>query len=289
MKKIIFLLLLCSFLCSCKENRKDKISYLITEWLGKEIIFPNSLIFTQQGQDTVEYSLFHTSHMIVSYVDSAGCMSCKLQLSRWRSFITELDSISQEKTPVFLYFCPKNIEEITYLLKRDYFDHPVCIDQSDIFSKLNKFPDKAEFHTFLLDENNKVLALGNPILNPEIKKLYLNIIQGKKTCSNDNNLKTEVSVEMSNVSLGRFDWQQEQKVEFILENIGNQPLVINDVVTSCGCVKASCSKEPVRPNGAASLFVTYKAEQPEHFDKTIKVYCNAESSPILLKLTGDAK
>ncbi|WP_373726842.1 DUF1573 domain-containing protein, partial [Bacteroides heparinolyticus] len=35
--------------------------------------------------------------------------------------------------------------------------------------------------------------------------------------------------------------------------------------------------------------VSYKAEHPEHFNKTITVYCNAEISPLVLQINGDAK
>lgn len=289
MKKIIFLSFFCSFLFSCGDENEEETSRLITKWLGKEIVFPNRMIFTLQGKDTVDFSLFHSSYAIVSYVDSTGCVSCKLQLSRWKTFIEELNSVSQERIPVLLYFCPKDIKEITYLLKRDYFDYPVCIDQSDMFNKLNNFPGKMVFQTFLIDKDDKVLALGNPIMNSKVKKIYMDIIQGKGRNIENEEIKTGINIKMTNLSLGIFDWQQEQKAEFVLENTGEQPLVIDDVVTSCGCVMTSYSKEPVRPNSAVSLFITYKAEQLGHFDKTIKVYCNAESSPILLKITGDAR
>ena len=39
------------------------------------------------------------------------------------------------------------------------------------------------FQTFLLDKDNKVLAMGNPILNPKIKELYLKIIRGNDIVS----------------------------------------------------------------------------------------------------------
>lgn len=74
---------------------------------------------------------------------------------------------------------------MSYILKRDGFGYPVCIDQSDTFNKLNHFLDEMAFQTFLLDRNNRIIALGNPVLNPNIKKLYWNIIQGKDIhCSN---------------------------------------------------------------------------------------------------------
>ena len=126
-------------------------------------------------------------------------------------------------------------------------------------------------------------------MNPNIKKLYWNIIQGKDIHCSNKRKKSKINIENSNLSLGIFDWQQERRGEFIFENIGDQHLVIDDVVTSCGCVMTCYSKEPVRPDGTVSLFITYKAEQPGHFEKNIKVYCNAESSPVLLKITGDAR
>jgi len=36
------------------------------------------------------------------------------------------------------------------------------------------------------------------------------------------------------------------------------------------------------------LNVKYKAEHPEYLDKTIIVYCNVDSSPIRLRIWGNA-
>ena len=41
---------------------------------------------------------------------------------------------------------------------------------------MNKFNDDPMFQTFLLDQNNKILLIGNPIYNAEIKTLYQNIL-----------------------------------------------------------------------------------------------------------------
>ena len=49
------------------------------------------------------------------------------------------------------------------------------------------------------------------------------------------------------------------------------------------------SKELVQPGNETVLNVTYKAEHPEYFDKTITVYCNVETSPIVLRITGNAE
>ena len=52
------------------------------------------------------------------------------------------------------------------------------------------------FQTFLLNKNNKVMAIGNPILNPKIKELYMKIIQGEEIVkANEDNLMTNVSID----------------------------------------------------------------------------------------------
>ncbi|WP_373834001.1 DUF1573 domain-containing protein, partial [Bacteroides heparinolyticus] len=83
--------------------------------------------------------------------------------------------------------------------------------------------------------------------------------------------------------------KEEQKATFVLKNIGDKLLVIEGVSTSCGCTTVTYSKEPVQPGKEKVLEVSYKAEHPEHFNKTITVYCNVEISPLVLQINGDAK
>lgn len=98
-----------------------------------------------------------------------------------------------------------------------------------------------------------------------------------------------MSIDKTSVLLGNFDWQKEQMTTFVLKNTGDKLLVIEDVNTSCGGTAVNYSREPVQPGEELSLYVTYKVGHPEHFNKTITVYCNAETSPLVLKISGDAK
>lgn len=56
--RYLYLILILALFSSCKESEKDKISRLVSEWEGKEIIFPAHSIFTIQGKDTVDFSFF---------------------------------------------------------------------------------------------------------------------------------------------------------------------------------------------------------------------------------------
>jgi hypothetical protein len=77
--------------------------------------------------------------------------------------------------------------------------------------------------------------------------------------------------------------------EVTVTNTGDGLLVITDVITSCGCATADYPKEPIRPGEEKNIRVKYKADQPEHINKTVTVYANAEGSPFQVKITGDAQ
>ena len=287
MKHIYLLFFLC-LLCSCKESEKEKIARLVREWDGKEISFPSHSVFTIQGKDTVDFSFADAEYKIITYIDSVGCTSCKLQLPRWKEFMHEVDSLAQGKVPFVFYFHPKDVKELRYITRRDAFTYPVCFDEKDDFNALNRFPSEMTFQSFLLNRENKVIAIGNPVHNPKVKELYLQRLTNGKMPSSSVAM-TDVSVNTGNMDFGTFPQSEKQEYKFVLTNEGNNLLVIQDVTTSCGCTKANYSKEPVRPGASLQLTVTYEAEEKGHFNKMITVYCNTKASPLRLMIAGNAK
>ena len=267
--KYYFIFLLLSFLTGCKESEKEKIARLVKEWDGKEISFPPHSVFTIQGKDTIDFSFADAEYKIVTYVDSVGCTSCKLQLPRWKEFMHEVDSLVQGKVPFVFYFHPKDVKELRYITRRDAFTYPVCFDEKDDFNALNRFPGEMTFQSFLLNRENKVIAIGNPVYNPKVKELYLQRLTNGKMPSSSVAM-TDVSVNTANMDFGTFPQSEKQEYKFVLTNEGNNLLVIQDVTTSCGCTKVSYSKEPVRSGASLELTVTYEAEEKGHFNRKLK-------------------
>ena len=99
--------------------------------------------------------------------------------------------------------------------------------------------------------------IGNPVHNLKVRELYLKIIQGREVKSDDedNVVQTIVDVDKVSITMGDFDWQKEQKATFTIKNIGDKPLAIEGVDTSCGCISVEYSKEPVRPGMDLKIFV----------------------------------
>jgi len=81
-----------------------------------------------------------------------------------------------EKT---VYFQPKNRKELGLLLRRERLEQVVFVDRDGSLAQTNRFPKDMAYQCFLLDGNNRVLAIGNPTLNPKLWDLYKAIITGE--------------------------------------------------------------------------------------------------------------
>ena len=81
-----------------------------------------------------------------------------------------------------------------------------------------------------------MIALGNPIQNPKVKELYLNLIKGVGESTSKERL-TAVSINSTVIDFGSFPEKEKQERCFVLTNTGKGLLVIQDIVTSCGCTK----------------------------------------------------
>ena len=288
MKQTLFIILTIIALSSCKDSPKDEIARLVNEWDGKEVRFPESPVFTIQGKDTVDFSFRNAEYKVVSYVDSIGCISCKLQLANWAAFIQEVDSLTGRTVPFILCLHTTDVEKMRRIVKKDNFQYPVFIDEKGTFDALNHFPTNMTFQTFLLDKDNKIVAIGNPVLNPMVKELYLEKLTGVQE-SKPKAMQTEVGLDKAEIDFGTFPMNEVKEGKFLLTNTGQNLLVIHDVVTSCGCTKVEYNKPPVRPGETTELTVRYEADETGHFNKAITIYSNAVGSPHKLRVRGQVK
>ncbi|WP_455673281.1 hypothetical protein [Phocaeicola sp.] len=148
---------------------------LVREWKGKAIAFPSYCIFTVQGKDTVDFAFPRSDYKVVTYVDSIGCYE-ELYLRNWRAFINEVDSLTDDNVHFVFYFNVKDKQRLQEVTLRDKFTYPVCFDEKDQFNDLNQFSKDLHIQTFLLDEYDKVITIGNPVNDPEVEKSYMQII-----------------------------------------------------------------------------------------------------------------
>ena len=77
--------------------------------------------------------------------------------------------------------------------------------------------------------------------------------------------------------------------EFNFTNVGEQPLVINQAMASCGCTVPEYTKNAVKPGEKGEIKVTYNGtgKFPGHFKKSITVITNGVVEKTRLYIEGN--
>jgi hypothetical protein len=283
---ILVLLLLIFILFSCKNTRHSEAEHILEEWIGKNIEIPNikPVIYSLKHKNITKYTVTEEEkeYKILLYIDSTGCTSCKLRLSLWMAFIEEVCS----KVDFLFYFHLKSEEEVVFLLKQDMFIYPVYIDKNNDINKLNNFPSKIHYQCFLLDNSNKIIAIGNPVHNFQIWDLYKQIVIKEIS---DKPLVTTVEPDHTVIELSDLHINKTSEAIFTLKNTGTNPLVIQMVNASCGCTVPEWEKQPIAVGSSTEIKVKITPETSGYFNKMITVHCNTEAGQVSFIVRGTVK
>jgi hypothetical protein len=79
-----------------------------------------------------------------------------------------------------------------------------------------------------------------------------------------------------------------QTFDFVVTNTGTQPLVIQNVVASCGCTTPEWTKQPIPAGSKGKVTAIYDpAGRPGPFNKTLSVYTNTKPEVTVLIIKGE--
>lgn len=80
----------------------------------------------------------------------------------------------------------------------------------------------------------------------------------------------------------------EARTVFEFTNVGDLPLIIQDVQASCDCTSPDWTMQPVMPGKQGSVTVVYDTKgRPGVFEKTINVYNNGKTPLVTLRISGE--
>jgi hypothetical protein len=177
MYRILFLFALISgalLYCTCTGtvDHKKKLADELRMFKETAIILPSNMLYKGHDGHLPDPTLLNRPLKMVVYINSENCESCKLQtLIPMHIFIIE--NRHNKNFGIIVILSPSNIESAESFLEEMRFRQTVFYDLDGSFERLNPHLQKNEnFHTFLLDEENKVILIGNPVRNTKLKNLY---------------------------------------------------------------------------------------------------------------------
>ena len=88
------------------------------------------------------------------------------------------------------------------------------------------------------------------------------------------------------VDCGQVVFSKPVTAEFVLKNDGRKPLVINNVLKSCGCTEVDYPKTSIAAGESFVIKAVYDAKQMGTFTKQVCLYTNADEEPFILSMRG---
>ena len=88
------------------------------------------------------------------------------------------------------------------------------------------------------------------------------------------------------VDCGQVVFNKPVTAEFMLKNDGHKPLVINNVLKSCGCTEVDYPKMGIAAGESFVIKAVYDAKQMGTFTKQVCLYTNADEEPFILSMRG---
>lgn len=179
---ILLYVISCCLLCACNSQKKE-LQEKIEKMQSMVINIPYDRMACWTTDSIKAISPWNKAKLkLVHYVDSATCSSCFLHKVAANELLFRMEKLSNnEFYNIFIVNPDKKVKKIIEL---DFIDkktpQTIFVDSTDVFMGANpNIPSESMYHTFLLDENNKVILVGDPMVNKQIEDMMLSVVEKK--------------------------------------------------------------------------------------------------------------
>ncbi|WBX70174.1 DUF1573 domain-containing protein [Tenacibaculum retecalamus] len=96
----------------------------------------------------------------------------------------------------------------------------------------------------------------------------------------------EFKFETETINYGKIAVGSEGTRVFEFTNVGDAPLIIEDIKSTCGCTVPKKPEAPIMPGQKGEISVSYDTKKLGGFSKAITVISNAKKKRTMLKIKG---
>lgn len=178
----IFSLVCCILFTACNDP-KDKMQHNIQQMQSTPIYIPYSdmACWTEDSISSIDLCK-QAKLKLVHYVDSVQCTTCYLQKVAQYEKLFQLEQETNYRfVNVFVIAPGSNRKRMLLLDHKDkLLPQMLFVDTAHVFTEKNKtIPSEEIYHTFLLNENDSVILVGNPVVYPKIAEIFYSTVKGR--------------------------------------------------------------------------------------------------------------
>ena len=171
----IFAVIIILSLIACNGEDSDAVRQA-RKLYGKKIEFSGNYISLSASDSISSLDALKKDYKIVTYLDSNACSQCALSiLNLWQGMVAEIDN---KNTGFVVVTYPGDKSQLKNALIDLKIDVPLLYDTDNKFIKSNKLDGiMAVNRTFLLDKDNRIVIVGEPLNRPNVWQLYKNMLK----------------------------------------------------------------------------------------------------------------
>mgnify|MGYP000521875450 CR=1 FL=1 len=96
----------------------------------------------------------------------------------------------------------------------------------------------------------------------------------------------EFKFETESINYGKVSKGANGERVFVFTNIGDAPLIIKNIQSSCGCTVPKKPEKPIMPGEKGKIEVSYDTKRLGGFSKNINIFSNAKTARKKVKIKG---
>ena len=175
-----FLPFLCTMAVMVSCSNDNILRNKLRNVYSSPLIIPDSgVVFIDHSNcDLHQDGILNSEYVLFVFCGPDECSTCTMnKMSEWNSFL----NLEKEGkiTMRFMFNPPKHeIDNMIVAYHTSGLEHSVELDTCGAFLKKNpQIPQASIFHVLLLDNDGKILLVGNPLHNKDVRKLFYEIIE----------------------------------------------------------------------------------------------------------------
>ena len=181
MRKIIFIIInlivgmivVNSISCCKRPIEEEKPKTLVNQFIGDTLVVPKipEVLYRDSLFINGEAINKNQKLFIITFL-WGDCNSCISDLKKWDSYFHFINNKKDIDILFYLYTSDLKFFKKS-LYSKEIHKFPLILDHKNSFIIKNNLPhNKKMYQTFLLDSNNKVILVGNPIYSEKLMELY---------------------------------------------------------------------------------------------------------------------
>jgi hypothetical protein len=96
----------------------------------------------------------------------------------------------------------------------------------------------------------------------------------------------EFKFEQETIDYGKIIKGSEGERTFVFTNVGDAPLIIQSIKSSCGCTVPKKPENPIMPGEKGEIKVSYDTKRVGGFSKSITITSNTKNAVKVIKIKG---